>query len=136
MWTLNDINNTRIQPEEITYLVTEMGRLRHSGEKPDFAWATFLLFRRYKEMPDPDQLRATKTFCIMERMQCLSHLATDERMRGWTADCPGEEWVLANEAIFHAAALCPVKEKNGRAYFDADEFFALVLKESPAEGNA
>jgi len=136
MWTLQEINETKIRPEEITYLVTEMGRLQKSGEKPGFETAAFILFKRYEGMPDPEEILATKTFCIMERMRCLSTLSNDERMHGWTRAVQDEEWVFAHEAIFRAAALCPVKERDGEVYFDANDFFDLALKEVPAEGEA
>lgn len=94
-----------------------------------------ILAKRYEDTKDTKD-RIDKAFCIMARMRCLSLVAKEERMRGWTRESADEECMLTNEAIFRAAALCPVREKEGHPYFNADEFFSLALNESPSAGSA
>jgi len=133
MWTIEDVNATKIQPKDILYLVTEMSQLCQRGEKPDWEAAIFLLFKRFEKNRETC---ADKALCIMERMRCLSEIAKDERMRGWTMDCRDKDCTLTNEAIFHAAAFCAVRERDGKGYFDPEEFFGLALTELPSEGRA
>lgn len=127
-----DLNATRVSPEEILYVVKEMARLRAEGEQPDWYSAVFLLFERYKGETGEHE----KTFCIMERMGCLTKLCADERMRGWSMDTVKEDCRLTNGAVFSATALCPLRQEGERLYFDSDEFLNLVLRESEAEGRA
>jgi hypothetical protein len=124
----------KIEPEEVSYLVKEMARLREQGEEPDWYSAVFLLFERYKGRDDA----STKTLCIMERVQCMLQLLSDPRMRGWTIETIRPGCLLTNEAVFKATSLCTMKQpaENGRFIFDADEFFDIVLKESEVEGKA
>ena len=84
MWTAQDVNNTKITPEEIIYLVTEMSRLKEAGGEPCFETAAFILSRHLEDEKLRD--RVDKAFCIMERMRCLSLVANDDRMRAgrWT----------------------------------------------------
>jgi len=110
-----------------------MSRLKESGGEPCFESAVLILSERYE---DDDTKDIDKAFCIMERMRCLSLVAKDDRMRGWTKDSVDKDCLLRNEAIFRAAASCPVRDEDGKPYFDADEFFSLALNESPSEGNA
>jgi hypothetical protein len=126
-----DIQSMQIAPEEITYLVQEMAR-RHQERPPgevDFYTALAILADGYRQDHD-------RCFCIMERMRCLIALRADERMRGWTVQGIEKGCILTNEAIFRAAAKCPLKANRKRVWFDADEFFKIALHETASEGRA
>ncbi len=122
-----------IATEEVTYLVEEMAR-RHQEREPgevDFYTAVAILAERYVGTRDHH-----RSFCLMERMRCLTDLLRDERMRGWTIEAIEEGCLLTNEAIFQAVAKCPLKANTKRVWFDADEFFSIALSETEAEGRA
>lgn len=125
---------TRVKPEEIVYLVKEMARLHEDGQEPDFYSALAILALRYKTAKGKPI--SQKPFCIMERLQCLTNLMKDERMRGWSLKGIEEDCMLTNAAVFTATALCTLKEDGTQSYFDADEFFDIVLSESETEGRA
>jgi hypothetical protein len=92
--------------------------------------ATIIMIARY-----PGQVE--KVHAIMERMRLLPQMMEDPRMRGWSMD-KRDDSVLTSEAVFRAVAKCPVRydQVTDRTYFDADEFFRVVLDETPTEGTA
>jgi hypothetical protein len=128
-------DTTKITPDEIISLVKELNERREEGEKADYVAALWILFQRYDH---DNEEQHDKAMVIMRRMECLVELAqrSDERMRGWTLEGKEEGCLLTNEAVFRATALCPIHRANDHAYFDADEFFNMVLGESVPEGSA
>jgi hypothetical protein len=130
----DDLYATKVKPDEILYIVTNMARLHEEGKNPTFETALFIL---------TDHLRGKrnaigKSVAISERLMCLSHLIhkNDQRMRGWTMEAVEPDCLITNHAVFAATALCPLRKgEKDRAYFDADEFFDIVLRESDSEGN-
>jgi hypothetical protein len=69
-------------------------------------------------------------------MRCLLEMTKDVRMRGWAMKGPEEGCLLTNEAVFRAAALCPLGGGSRRVWFDADEFFSIASGETPTDGRA
>jgi hypothetical protein len=126
---LSDVLEIKITTAEILDLVKEMTRLRENGEKPDWYTAVAILSNRYEK-------QTGKVFCITERMQCFAELSNDERMRGWSIEAVEKDCILTNEAVFTAVALCPLKDDGNRVYFDPDDFFDIVLRESESEMRA
>lgn len=126
---LDDILPMQIEPEEIFYLVREMAKAHE--ERGEASWYTqvAILADRYPK-------QSSRTFCIMERMQCLIGLKKDKRMRGWSMDTDDPKCDLTHEAVFRATAKAPLYRKGKRLRFDPNEFFALALTETDSEGNA
>jgi hypothetical protein len=126
---------TPVKPDEILSIVNDMARLHEEGEKPDFYTAMFMLTDRYRGEQDA----VDKVFIISERLRCLAELSKkkDDRMGGWTMEAVEPDCMITNTAVFAATALCPLtKGENDRCYFDADQFFDIVLRESDSEGKA
>ena len=124
---------TKVRPEEILYVVTNMTRLHEEGKKPDFQTAMFILSDYYRGKRNA----VDKVFVITERLQCLANLIkkNDERMRGWTMEAVDPDCMITNTAVFVATALCrPRRGDKDRPYFDPDEFFDVALSESESEG--
>lgn len=122
----------QIAPEEITCLVQEMAQ-QHQERGPgevDFYTAVAMLAERYRDGEH------NRPFCVIERMRCLTVPITDNRMRGWTLQGIEEGCLLTNEAIFRGTAKCPLRADAKRVWFDADEFFEIVLRETPPEARA
>jgi hypothetical protein len=131
--SIRDIQAMEIATEEIAYLVDEMARQhqeRKQGEV-DFYTAVAILAERYRERQDHH-----RSFCVMERMRCLTDLLGDDRIRGWTIQGIEEGCLLTNEAIFRAVAKCPLKAAAKRLWFDPDEFFDIALSEMESAGRA
>ena len=125
----------RIPPasvEDILYLVQEMARRHEESDDDDIGLetATIIMIARY-----PGQIE--KVHAIMERMRLLPEMMKEPRMKGWSMD-KRDDCVLTSEAVFRAVAKCPVRydREADRTYFDADEFFRVVLDETPTEGTA
>lgn len=123
-----------IEVEEIIYLVQELAR-RHQEEAPGtidaFTEGSLILSAsgRYRSQPG-------RAFCLLERMSALAHLSGDSRMRGWTIKGIEEGCLFTTEAIFRAAAKCPLRADSKRVWFDPDEFFKIALSETTPEGLA
>ena len=120
---------TKIKPEEIIALVQEMTRQHEEGREADWESSVITLVRQHPGQPK-------KVHCISERMRCLFEMSRDARMRGWTIEGPEPGCLLTSEAIFRAAALCPLRAKGDEVQFDADEFFGIALGETPSEGRS
>jgi hypothetical protein len=122
-----------IEPEDIVHLVQEMTRLhdegRGEGRTPDMYSAIGILAERHRG-------DVGKPACIMQRMRCLEEVMKDSRMRGWSFNGPEEGCKITSEAVFRATAICPLKATSKRLWFDADNFFEIVLRETDSEGNA
>jgi hypothetical protein len=118
-----------VDPEDIIFLVKEMTKLREEGRNVDWATSIFILRDLYESDAD-------KMFCVSERMRCLSKLMKDPRMKGWTIEDPDPECIITNHAVFRAVAKCMLRFDEKRTWFDADEFFRIVLEECDAEGTA
>ncbi|MGF1623698.1 MAG: hypothetical protein ACFCVH_02335 [Alphaproteobacteria bacterium] len=71
-------------------------------------------------------------------MTALAKLVSEGGGEHWTITVAGQDYQLISEAMFRAAARCPLKEAPtvGELAFDADEFLAIALDEAEAEGNA
>jgi len=121
--------NTKIEPEEIIYLVKEMTRLRDEGHEPNWYTSIGILAERYRN-------ERGKPFCITERMECLAEMMKDPRMRGWSLDGPQEGCMITSEAVFTATAKCTLQANEKQFWFDADEFFNIALMSTPSEGSA
>jgi hypothetical protein len=118
--------------EDILYLIQEMAR-RHQESDDDnigLETAAIIMIARY-----PGQIG--KVHAIMERMRLLPLMMKDPRMKVWSMD-KLDDSVLTSQAVFRAVARCPVRYDRvaDRTYFNADEFFGIVLDETPAEGTA
>jgi hypothetical protein len=125
----DDIIPMQIEPEEIVYLVTEMAKSHDEHGEVDWYTQVGILADRYPR----DSIRS---FCIMERMQCLIRMTKDKRMKDWSMDTDDPKCDLTHGAVFRATAKAPLYVRRQRLRFDADEFFTLVLNEAPSEGNA
>lgn len=128
-----ELDATNVMPEEIMYVVNNMTRLHDQGQKPDFYTAIFILTDHYKGKKNA----VNKVFVITERLQCLANLVkeNDPRMRGWTMDAIEPDCVITNTAVFAATALCSLRRGDtDHPYFEPDEFFDIVLRESESEG--
>jgi hypothetical protein len=124
------IIKTEIKPEEIIALVQELERLHDEGREPDWESSAIILVKQHPGQPQ-------KAHCISERMRCLSEMSKDTRMRGWSFEGSEPGCLLTSEAVFRAAALCPLRGgKDDEVQFDADEFFGIVLGETPSDGRA
>jgi hypothetical protein len=132
--TWDDLYATKVEPEEILYVVTHMTRLHEEGKEPDFHAAMCIITDRHKR----ERNGMEKSFVIIERIHCLLRLieSKDERMRGWSMDSIDADCMLSNHAVFAATALCPMQKDGNHMSFDADEFFDIVLRESDSEGRA
>jgi hypothetical protein len=131
--SISEIQAMQIAPEEITYLVQELAQQhqeRGSGEIDDFHTAVAILAERYRDR-EPN-----RPLCVIERVRCLAALITDNRMCGWTLQGIEEGCLLTNEAIFRATAKCPLRADAERVWFDADEFFEIVLRETEPQARA
>lgn len=126
-----EITNLEINPEDVAYLAQEMARRNHA-ENADFFTLIAILGERFRGQ----EKSADRMFCISTRMECLSELMKDQRMRGWTIETNEAQYTLANWAIFHAAAVCTLQVQDDRFYFDADEFFRIALADLEPEGHA
>lgn len=124
-------DSTKITPEELISLIKEVSQRHEDGEDIEYAMIS-ILSERYRGKDEEKH----KRFVIMQRLDCLTNLLRDERMRAWTFEGKEEGSFRSNEAVFRAAALCRLRRKNGRAYFNPDEFFHLVLVESESTGRA
>ena len=74
--SIRDIQTMEVATEEITYLVEEMAR-QHQEREPgevDFYTAVAILAERYRDTQDHH-----RSFCVIERMRCLTDLLRDER---------------------------------------------------------
>jgi hypothetical protein len=125
-----EITKLEINPEDVVYLAQEMAR-RDQPEEADFFTLIEILGERFRGQ----EKSADRMFCISTRMECLSELMKDERMRGWTIEM-NTRCTLANWAVFHAAAVCTLQVQDDRFYFDAEEFFRIALEEIEPEGHA
>jgi hypothetical protein len=129
---IREIQAMQVMPEEITYFVQQLAQQqqdRVAGDA-DFYTVVAMLAERYQ---GADQHRS---FCVMERMRCLVHLMSDERMRGWTVKSIDEDRLFTNEAIFRATAKCPLHADATQVWFDADEFFQVALSETQPQARA
>lgn len=54
-------------------------------------------------------------------------------MKGWSMDTDDPTCALTHEAVFRATAKAPLHHRGQRLGFDPDEFFALVLNETPSD---
>jgi hypothetical protein len=127
--THDDIFLMRVEPEEIIYLVEELAKLHEEGRESNWYSQVAILLDRYPK-------QASRAHCIMQRMHCLAALAKDDRMRGWSMATDDPKCALTHEARFRATAKARLYPQATNVRFDADEFFALVLDETPSEGNA
>lgn len=121
-----------IDPEEIIYLVQEMADRHYKGQEIGFEYSVLALLEKYEGRDDI----ADRTYCVSTRMHCLICLMGDKRMRGWSMETKDPECTLTNCALFHAAALCPLRLDSERYRFDADEFFRIALEKAEPEGHA
>jgi hypothetical protein len=126
--TEEELKNTRIRPEEIIHLVDEVSRRSEAGYEVSWIMQIAIMAEKF-----PGDL--SKGVVIMQHLQCMIALVDDPRMKGWSFE-PKEEpgCLLAREAVFRATALAPIHITNEQAHFDADEFFALALSETPSQG--
>lgn len=125
----DEIFTMQIEPEEVFHLVEEMAKAHDEDGETSWYTQVGILAERYPN----DSVRC---ICIMERMQCLIALGKDKRMRGWSMDTDDPKCTLTHQAVFRATAKARIYRKGKKLRFDPDEFFALTLNETPAEGNA
>jgi hypothetical protein len=78
-----------------------------------------------------------KAAAFSMRMNALVELfATDDRIQAWAAPVQEDGSAAMQEPVFHALALCPLRVEGPSPYFDADEFFDLVLGHAEWAGAA
>jgi len=79
-----------------------------------------------------------KAAAFSMRMNALVELfATDDRIQAWVAPVQADGSVAMQEPVFHALARCPLRTAGSHMiYFDADEFFDLVLSHAELAGAA
>ena len=126
---VNELLQTPIDSDEIIYIVQEMARRYENGDTPRWTTPFAILYDHYPK-GDPRPL------CIIERMQCLGSLMGDPRMRIWSVKDADTPYQLLGEAIFKATAKATLYISGEQVCFVADEFFDIVLIETPANGNA
>lgn len=125
------VQDLKIAPEEIIYLVEEMAHRHEEKQAGEVDWYTAMAITGEKYKDDHQ-----RCFCIMERMRCFLPMLEDARMRGWTMRGREEGCLFTNEAIFRAVARCPLKADSRRMWFDNDEFFGVALSEAESQGTA
>ena len=64
----------------------------------------------------------------------MEEMMKDNRMRGWMPPGAARGAVVTNPAVLDAVALCPLKADTKRTWFEADEFFRIVLQQAEAKG--
>lgn len=127
---VEEATTLEVKPDEVIWLMQEMTAKRDEVDRPDFYTALAILMGRYPK-------QSAKVFAISERMRCLTFLCEDPRMRGWAIEDPDDPGCqFTSEAVFAATALAPLHSIEGQLQFNADEFFAIVLEQSPSEGNS
>ena len=120
---------TKVKPEEIIALVQEMETRHDEGRELDWESSIIVLLQQHPGQPQ-------KVLCISERIRCLFEMTKDARMRRWSFETPEHGCLRTSEAVFRAAALCPLHAHKDGVRFDADEFFRIVLDETPSDGRA
>ena len=104
-----------------------MGRLHDEGCETSWFTQIGILSELFPDHSD-------EPYCIMERMQCLIKLMGEDRMRGWTMKTIDPTCTLTNRAVFTATATVPIRGDDNNRWFDADEFFAVALMDTPSSG--
>ena len=127
--SITEIQGMVITPEEIFYVVEVLARQHRERDDVDFYTMIGVLAERYQQ-------DSRRSFCVMQRMRCTVELVQDKRMKGWTIQGIEDGCLLTNEAIFRAAAKCPMRATAKRIWFDPDEFFSIALSETEAVGRA
>lgn len=125
-----EITDLEVDPKDVAYLALEMAQRNQTDV--DFFTLIAILGERFRGQENS----ADRMFCISTRMECLSELMKDERMRGWTIETDNPRCTLANWAVFYAAAVCTLRVQDDCFYFEADEFFKIALQEVEPEGHA
>jgi len=127
--SIREFQAMEVAPEEIIYLMAQQHEERGPGAV-DFYTAVAILAERYRGKEHG------RSFCVMERMRCVTAFLSDDRTRGWTLQGIEDGCLLTNEAIFRAAAKCSLRANAKRVWFDADEFFQIALSETEPEARA
>lgn len=73
---------------------------------------------------------------IMFRMEALSRLIVDRTIEHWILRVEGKDYVLADEAIFEAAARASLDLSGDRPSFDPAEFREIALRHTDHDGTA
>ena len=68
-------------------------------------------------------------FCITERMRCLVQMMKDSRMRRWTrCEAKDPSCSITNEAVFRAAAKCPLVLRKSESVLTPTSSSGLCLR--------
>ena len=105
--------------------------LETQDNQPDDALAALAFSTRYF---GGDRKKAA---AFSMRMNALVELfATDDRIQAWAAPLQDDGSAAMQEPVFHALAACPLRTEGKAIYFDADEFFNIVLSHAEFAGAA
>jgi hypothetical protein len=126
---IEEMQQLKIEPEEILYLVKATAARHDEGAPVDWYSAVNILAERHKG-------DAEKVSCVMKRVECLIPMTKDPRMGGWSMETLDQDCLMTNDSVFHAVARCPLRATARKIWFDADEFFDLVLTEAESGGSA
>lgn len=72
----------------------------------------------------------------MFRMEALTRLLKEGKISGWVLPAQPDGSIPTMEAVFAAAAVQPLIEKEGNVAFDREAFLKRVLELAEAEGQA
>lgn len=122
-----------IDTEEILWIVREQMKIYESGVKLDgyseLGFTIGLLMDKYSD-------DTTRAYCISERISCLTGVLRDERIRAFTNEELDPSRLGVRHEVFEAAAVCPIHCDEKNAWFDTEEFIALVLRLTSDMGRA
>ncbi len=111
-------------------LMVRAGRSAADGPR-GFDEAMISIVKALSKDAKPDQIVA-----ISFRLQALAQMVSGADISGYTMNLHGREYKLINEAALHAAATCSLTltDEMSDLAFNRDEFLALALAASEAEG--
>ena len=112
------VNKTVLSEEEMLIFVKEAGLL--DPEDRDFTGHAITAIRIF----DPDE---DKAFSITFRMRALARLVK-EGIPGWIGPEQPNGAVMTNAAIFVAAGVEPLLERNGELVFNREAFLRRVFQ--------
>jgi hypothetical protein len=123
-----EIMAIEIDPRELLLLMAEMELLEDESKEKEVYKKASHIIERY-----PDTIRAS---AVIKRLGAMNEMMEDPRMRGWVVQLNEPEAYRTDDAVIRAAALCPLKARGETLYFNANEFFRIVLEQSEGDAEA
>ena len=121
---LAEVNALEIAKEELWEIASDLSASdRESPDaEPCFEAGFTTIARRTKKR------RRRRAFAIWSRMEALARLVEDEGAPGWTLPQMPDGSILTHRAVFNAAAVHPLVERDGEWVFDRTSFLDRVLE--------